>query len=1093
MSDVVLATVLFTDIVGSTERAVQLGDERWKGLLERHQRAVRVELSRYAGVEIDTAGDGFLASFGAPGQAVRCAVAVVERSASVGLPVRAGVHTGECERMGEKLTGVTVHAGARICAEAGPSEVMVSGMVRDLLAGSAFPFGDRGLHALKGIPGEWRLYSLQVGRSGPLLPAGGTPEIVGRDAELELIRAFGDGEGFGALVVEGEAGIGKTTLWREAVGTASRRGSQVLLARPGVAEAALAFAGLADLFGDILDEVIGELAPPQAAALEVALLRRQAEGGPADPRTVAAGVLGAVRAAAAACPVVVAVDDVQWLDSASAAALAYACRRLTEEPVQVVASLRLAPGMRSSQLVEALPAERLTRVEVGPLSAGALHRVIRGQLSRTLARPVLQRVHELSAGNPFYALELARSLPEDAAAGVSLPPSLERLTHERLSRLPTGVRRLLEPAALLADPTVEQLESLAGRPGRVGGQLDDAVAAGVIEIAGMSVRFTHPLLAEGMAAMIGPRRRRELHRQLADLVSDPEERARHLALASDGPSADVAAVLDEAAQRSRARGAPDAAAELAELARRLTPSDDVPDLRRRGLKASEYHFDAGDTTRATDVLREMIASSPPGRDRAELLYRLASMSWMNLIPGVREPALQALEEAGDDAELRSGIHDSLAWVAFYLGDLHGASEHARMCAEHAARAVGPATRADALATRGFVEFVRGNPAERAMSEAVELQDHVSGSWTEASVFTTPRSVLGLELMWSGRLDEARRLFEQDLAEFVQRGAYTAIQEVLCYVSEVESRAGRWRQAAQHAEQGMENLVASGRRRLSGQMFLFPQALAAAHLGHVEDARRWAAEGVELGLSNGDLFNTSANRAVLGFLDISLSEYEQALNDLEPVVAYLERMGAAEPAIIPCVPDYVEALVALGRADDAEPRVDRLEEQGRVLARPWALAVAARCRGLIALARRDLGGAEVALEAAVQQHCDVPQPFDLARTLLVLGEVQRRAKRRRAARETLQQALATFDELGAALWAERARREMARIGGRAPTSGGLTPSEQRIAVLVAGGKTNRQVAAALYLTERTVESSLTRIYAKLGLRSRTELAARMRDA
>jgi DNA-binding CsgD family transcriptional regulator len=595
-----------------------------------------------------------------------------------------------------------------------------------------------------------------------------------------------------------------------------------------------------------------------------------------------------------------------------------------------------------------------------------------------------------------------------------------------------------------------------------------------------------------MAAMIGPRRRERLHRRLADLVAEPEERARHLALASDRPNAEVARALDEAARHTRTRGAPDAAAELAELARSLTPLEEVAALRRRGLEAAEYHFDAGDATRATGLLREIIESSPPGPERAELLYRLSAMSWMNLIHGVRAAALQALREAGEDLELHSRIHDSLAWVAFYLGDLDGASEHARRCAECAADVADPATRAGALSTLGIVEFARGRPSERLMAAAIELQDvaMAAGSWTEASVYTTPRSISGLALMWSGRLDEARRLLKHELSECEKHAMYTVRSEVLHYLSELESRAGRWDLAARYAAEAMEIEVESGRAATGGQVALFPQSLAAACLGQVDDARRLATEGVLLALSNDDLFSANSIRAVLGFLEVSLSNYELALGHLEPAVAYLERMGAAEPGIIPCLPDQVEALVSLGRAEEAGPLLDRLEEQGHARGRPWAVAAAARCRGLIAAARGDLEGSQAALERAVAEHRGVPQPFDLARTLLALGEVQRRARRRRAARETLLAALGAFEELGAELWAERARKELARIGGRAPAGDELTPGERRIAELVAEGKTNREVAAILVVADRTVESALTRIYRKLDVRSRTELARKL---
>jgi DNA-binding CsgD family transcriptional regulator len=917
--------------------------------------------------------------------------------------------------------------------------------------------------------------------------------VVGRDRELGEIRSFLEraDEARRVLVLEGEAGIGKTTLWRAAAQAASEGGWQLLETRPSAAEAGLAFSGLSDLLADSVDGVADELPAPQLAALEIAFLRRDSERRPPDPRAISAGVLGALRALASQTEVIVAIDDVQWLDRESAAALTYALRRLEAQPVRLIASLRLDPALPASQLLEAVVRAGATRIRVGPLSAGALHRAIRIHLDRTLSRPVLLRVHQVAGGNPFYALELARALPDDPTPEFAVPATLEGLTRDRLGRLTAPVRRVLEPAALLANPTATVLERLGGDPDQAGEYLDRAVAAGVIEIEADRIRFTHPLLAEGLAAMIGPRRRHTLHRQLASLVPDPEERARHLALAADGPDAEVAQTLDEAARHSRDRGAPDAAGELAELARRLTPTGEVSALRRRGLEAAQYHFDAGDATRATGVLRDVIASSPPGPARAELLYQLSSMRWMNLINGVRGPALEALDEAGDDLNLRSGIHHVLAWVAFYLGDLDEAFDHASRAREYAVD-VGPATRADALAVLSVVEFARGRPSEPLMAEAIELQDVMmaTGSWTEASVYTTPRSILGLELMWSGRLEEARRALEQELAEFEQHAMYTVSQEILCYLSEVESRAGRWRLAAQYAADAMETVVESGQIATQSHVVLFSQALAAAHLGEVEDARRMAREGVRLGLSNDDPFYANANRAVLGFLELSLLNFEQAWAQLDPAVAYLDRMGAAEPGIIPCLPDQVETLVSLGRVDEAEPLVDRLERQGHALGRPWAVAAAARCRGLVAAARRDLSGAEVALQRALEEHREVPQPFDRARALLALGEVQRRAKQRRAARETLQQALAICDELGAPLWSERAKNEIARIGGRAPAGDELTPSERRIAELVADGKTNKEVAAILVVTDRTVESALTQIYRKLDVRSRTELARKL---
>jgi DNA-binding CsgD family transcriptional regulator len=377
-----------------------------------------------------------------------------------------------------------------------------------------------------------------------------------------------------------------------------------------------------------------------------------------------------------------------------------------------------------------------------------------------------------------------------------------------------------------------------------------------------------------------------------------------------------------------------------------------------------------------------------------------------------------------------------------------------------------------------------------MTEAIALQDRMmaQGSWTEASVYTTPRSILGLQVMWSGRLDEAREIFHHELAEYERRAMYTVRQEVLCYLAELECRAGRAAIAAELAAEAMEIVVESGQTATQSHVALFNQALAAAHLGRVDDARSWASEGLRLALANDDAFNASWNRAALGFLELSLGNAEQAHAVLAPAVEYLDRMGAAEPAIIPCVPDEIEALVALGRADEAAPLVEGLERRGRALDRPWALACAWRGRGLIAAAHGDLDAAEEALRFALDEHARTSQPFDGARTLLVLGQVQRRRRQKRPARTSLGEARDVFASFDAPLWMDRARAELGRIGGRAPSPLELTPTELSVAKLVGEGRTNREVADALFISPSTVQANLKRIYRKLGVRSRTELAA-----
>jgi DNA-binding CsgD family transcriptional regulator len=272
--------------------------------------------------------------------------------------------------------------------------------------------------------------------------------------------------------------------------------------------------------------------------------------------------------------------------------------------------------------------------------------------------------------------------------------------------------------------------------------------------------------------------------------------------------------------------------------------------------------------------------------------------------------------------------------------------------------------------------------------------------------------------------------------------------------------------------------------------LFNQAWPRALLGRTDEAREQATTGVRLAEANDDRFNAAWNRAVLGFIGLSMADLDGARRNLEPAVGWLDQLGAAEPGIIPCVPDLVEALVGLGQIDEAERHLHRLEEQAEALDRVWARGTAMRCRALVAAAAGDLDAAQRAAEESVGLLEGDIQPFETARSLLVLGQIHRRAKRKRLARESLERARDAFAQLGARLWVDRAEAELARIGGRPSTPFELTETERTIASLVARGQTNQEVADALFVSPSTVQANLKRVYQKLGVRSRTELAAQI---
>jgi DNA-binding CsgD family transcriptional regulator/DNA polymerase III delta prime subunit len=912
-------------------------------------------------------------------------------------------------------------------------------------------------------------------------------EIVGRDKELQELSSFLEQSAYpGALLIEGDPGIGKTTLWRAGVDAARELSYIVLRASPAEKEATFSYSVVSDLLGDVLDGALPGLPGPQRRALEIALLLRDSDGPPPEQHTLGVALLGVLRTLASSRPVVLAVDDVQWLDRSSAAMLEFAVRRLRGEQVALLLARRQSSRLGSERLDLALPEERRFTVRVGPLSMGALHRLLGDRLGTTLARPALRRVHEASGGNPFYALELVRAL--ESSGGwirpghpLPVPETLEAILRERIDALPESVRQVLTAAAALRRPT----ESVLGDWPALG----QASEAGLIEITNDEVRFMHPLLASTAYGSISAAERRRLHRRLAEVVSDPEERARHLALGAEGPDGDVADALEGAAREAAARGAPAAAAELAELALRLTPTSESGRLPERRVDAAWYHVAAGELDTAASMLEQLEEFSPGGA-RADALPLLASAQ--QSFERCLELAESALVDArGDDARV--------AKLECYIGELllmQGSSdlalEHARAALKAAERAGDPTILATALSTVAWFETGAAvEPTPGLVERAVVLEDAAIG----AGVYDTssPSFVLGMRLMFAGRLDEARTRMDMLLERAVSAGDEAAVIAALLHQAELEFRAGNWSLAAQKAAEGYERAEQIGRDQDMSAL-LYARALVDGHVGRVEEAREAAARGIELSERCGDEVFRLQHLSVLGFLELSIGDPEAADRILRPLAARLASLGWREPSIYGELPNAIEALVELAELEEARRLLAGLRDRLSRIESPWGEASAGRCEGLVLAAEGDLAAASSVLERALAVHERLPQPFDLARTMLALGTVRRRTRKRAASRKTLERALAIFDELGATLWAEKARSELARIGGRrAYPADELTPSEQRIADLVAEGKTNKEVAAILVVADRTVESALTQIYRKLDVRSRTELARKLLSA
>jgi DNA-binding CsgD family transcriptional regulator len=918
-------------------------------------------------------------------------------------------------------------------------------------------------------------------------------DVIGRESELAILHRFLDSipTGPSALLLSGDPGIGKTTVWKEGLAGAQLRRYRTLSCGPVEAETRLSYAALGDLLEPILGESLPTVSEPQRQAVEVALLRSPRSGGRADQRAVCLAVLGCLRSVATTSPVVVAIDDVQWMDLPSVRVLQFVVRRLKDEPVGLMTAAR---GARADDdplgVVPALAEDRVHAVRVGPLSLDAIERVLRDKVREGFPRTTLLSLHEMSGGNPFFAQEIGLALLRrggGVAAGerLPIPDRLQELIEDRLEGLPADTVEALEVVSALSAPTLDAIAA-AIAPAAVDDRLAPAIENSVVEAVGDGLRFTHPLLASAVYQRTRLARRRQLHARLAAIVHDPEERARHLALSVEGADAAVAGALEEAALLAGSRGAPQSAAELWEMARRATPDDRGEELRRRTHEAGLAHYECGDTSLARNVLEQAVELSIHGPPRARVLLDLglivaAEEGWRQAI----DSFTAALNEVGDDVALRAGVEQGLGYAWLFRGDLEASERHARSALRLAEELQEPRVMAEAFQAYPFVEFLLGRGVDHEMLDrGIALEGHMSGKYTYV---LRASFVLAQLLKFTDRLDEARETFNVLLGDAAASGVESPVPQIQYHLAELECRAGNWDAAMEHAR---ESMAAAQRQALGSlsSMAHFAVGLVEAHQGRSDSARLEALEGLRLAEAADEMLPLIPNLSVLGFLELSSGNPSEAHRYLSRAVKLEEAMGVREPAYFRVVPDEVEALVALGRVDEAEALLAPFEAAGRSLDRAWAMATGARCRALVFAARGDLQGASAAADEAIRHHDRLPLPFELGRTLLVKGAVQRRAKRKREARDMLTQALEIFEGLGAAAWADRTRAELARIGGRAASSVDLTPTEARVAELVAAGSTNKEVADALFVSVHTVEANLKRIYRKLGIRSRTELAS-----
>lgn len=924
-------------------------------------------------------------------------------------------------------------------------------------------------------------------RDDVVVAAGLNEEVIGRADELAAIdrlceRAAGT---FAALVFEGEPGIGKTALWNAGRTAAAGRGFRVLSSRPARSEAQLPLGVFGDLFAEVPADLLDRLPSPQRQALEVAFLRADPEGVVADQRALSVATLGLVRLLVDEAPLLLAVDDVQWLDESSAAILAYVARRAHGCRAAMLLTLRAGTEQDPLALETAVGRDVLERRAVGPLSLAALHRLFEARLQRSFPRLVLTKIESASAGNPFFALEVGRALVRrgtDVTAGEPLPvpDSLATLTAERIATLPDETRHALLLAATAPVPTLETLaDAGVEAPART---LEPAVREGIVSLERSVVRFAHPLLANATLASVDEEALRELHLTLARSARSDDVRAHHLGEAASGPEEVAASALEAAALQARARGASLDAVSLYERASALTP--DPEEAMRRAVLAAEGAFiDLGDLHYADALLGRALEGATPGAARAEAMS-LRALVWY--FAGRQTEATSLCEEALAESPADGVVRVKILLRCAYL---HGQVDMRRSVVELAEagelldREPGPvdpdllalALLDGANAALQMAEGFHAGDVER----AARLHRENGRSWEwdrcEMILYELARHTDDLEVALA-------RLYAQ-----IERRADRGVEDPFRFVHAalINAWLGHWPTAREWAERAIDAYSREG-GDLYDAFALRGLAFVEALEGNVEEARRLSREGLELTTRRGDVIVAILHRGILGFTALSTGDVEEADRQLGEAARLDEQLAVTHPFRSRIEGDHVEAALGVGDVGRAERIVERLERVGADTPTPWTLAIAGRTRGLVEAARGDLDAGARALERALEEHDRLPMPFERARTLLVLGRLRRRLKQKRRAREALEGAAAIFEELGAALWAERARHELRRVATRrAPTT--LTPTEEEIARLASEGLTNSAIAERVFVSVKTVEANLRRAYRKLGITSRAQLA------
>jgi len=916
--------------------------------------------------------------------------------------------------------------------------------------------------------------------------------IWGRERELRLVGSFVESihDGPALLVIEGEPGIGKTTLWGAVNSLANSRGVTVLSARPAEPEAKLAYAALSDLLAEIPDGELHQLPAPQRQALVAALLRADPVGRPADPRAISMGVLLVLRSLAAKSPLLLAIDDWQWIDGPTARVLGFAVRRITCERVGLAVTARQGVPVEIAGIDLDWPEHRRHRLVVGPITPATLHRLLVERLDVALPRPLLIRLHTASRGNPFFGLEIAKAMVSSGSLPghsdpLPVPAGLAEALTLRLAALPGPAQQALAVVGAAVRPTRDLVQMVAGTKAADKG-LQVAVLAGMLQVEDDGrLRFVHPLLGSLVAGFGSMADQRRLHRRLAELVLDDEERAIHLAR-GNATASDLAAI-DAGARSAWLRGAPEVAADLSERGLALAFGARAAELQRRRIETAEYHFRAGEDQRARALLEAAVAQAPNARERARARWRLGWVLRRSTSLAAAEEAfsgaLRDLQDSRSDNQLRATIERDLGLVLINVGRLSQAAPHAVAAMQFATAADHSSLLNDAIGPLVLIEFLAGRGLRQDLIE--KALDGISSQ--ELPVGLRTNVLIAIAQKWGDQFDLARRRLEVEYNAAVERGAEADLPSLLWSLSELECWTGNWALSAEYAQKGVETAMLCGGPH-DRALTLCARALIGACRGDTDQAHADAVDALRAAEQCGLRPALVWSRHALGFLELSRGNHAGAHDWMAPLAEVVADMGVGEPGSVRFVPDEIEALVGVAALRPAAALLAGFEDRALALNRTWALATGARCRGLILAAEHDLHGAVRALDEALRHHQNLGMPLELGRTLLQSGRIYRRAREKRLAKNSLEAALQIFNQLNAPLWSVQARSDLSRVGLRPAASSDLSATETAVAGLAAEGKTNREIAAALFLSTKSVDGVILRVYDKLGIHSRAQLGS-----